>query len=341
MADGDEHKCTGKFHDLPKVELHVHLEGAIPAAALWQLIQKYGSTEITNLEMLREKFVFTDFEHFINTWVWKNTFIREYEDFELIAEAVARSMVEQNIIYAEAFFSPPDFYRFGLKCAEIARAIRAGLNKVPQIKVKLVADLVRDFGAAAAMETLHQVSEVKDEAGIVGIGIGGSEAAFPAELFSESFSKARDLGLRTSAHAGEAAGAESIWQAVRCLQADRIGHGTRAFEDPSLIACLKDKRVPIEMCPISNVCTRVVKNVSEHPIRGYFDQGLLVSVNTDDPSMFGTSMCYEFESLSDNLGFTEKEIRKLMLNAVDSAWVSAEEKHALHRRLKSTDPDLA
>jgi adenosine deaminase len=328
-TDNFDHKCSGRFHNVPKVELHLHLEGAIPPAALWRLIQKYGSADVKSLDEVQERFVFTNFEHFINTWIWKNTFIREYEDFELIAEAVAFQMAEQKIVYAEVFFSAPDFYRFGLRCPEIAMAIRAGLNKVPQIEIKLISDLVRDYGAESAMLTLHEVNEIKSEAGVIGIGIGGSEAAYPADLFWEVYARARTFGFRTTAHAGEAAGADSIWQALNVLEADRIGHGTRAFEDPALLEQIARLSIPVEMCPISNVCTRVVSQLSAHPIRDYFDRGLLISVNTDDPSMFGTSLCYEFESLSEDLNFTDEEIKQLMLNAVESSWASVERKNQL------------
>ena len=224
------------YERVPKVELHLHLEGAIPVEALWQLVQKYGVPEdVPNLAALQKKFVYRDFPHFIKTWVWKNQFLREYEDFSFIAEAVARDLAAQNIRYVEAFFSPGDFARFGLTPDRLAVAIRAGLRRVQDTEISLVADLIRDFGPSIGAHVLQRVNDVRDEAGIIGIGIGGSEQSHPPEPWRDVYEQARSLGLRTSCHAGEAAGPESVWGAISTLRADRIGHATRAVEDPALV----------------------------------------------------------------------------------------------------------
>ena len=150
---------------VPKVEIHLHLEGAIPLPALWQLVQKYGGDpDLPDVAALTNKFVFRDFPHFIETWIWKNQFIREYEDFTFIAEAVARDLAQQNIRYVEAFFSPGDFSRHGLEPQGIAVAIRKGLQRVPEVRVELIADLIRDTGPdlEKATNTLHAVNEVRN-----------------------------------------------------------------------------------------------------------------------------------------------------------------------------------
>ena len=200
---------------VPKVELHLHLEGAIPHATLWELLQKYdGDPALPDRQALVRKFAYRDFPHFIETWIWKNRFLREYEDFTLLAEAVARDLVRQNVRYVEAFYSPSDFRHQGLEPQPSTAAIRRGLDRVPEIEVALVADLVRDSELPAAARTLAQVREVQD-LGVIGIGLGGSEQAFPPEPFAGLFEEARRHGLHTSAHAAEAAGAESVWGA-RC-----------------------------------------------------------------------------------------------------------------------------
>jgi len=203
---------TNWFERIPKVELHIHLEGAIPYDALWELVKKYGGDpEVPTLEALLRKFEFKDFPHFIDTWVWKNQFLREYEDFTFIAEAVARDLLEQNIRYVEAFYSPPDFTdRHGLTTQKLTEAIRAGFSQVSEIEINLVADLVRDFGPEKAAHTLAEVAEVK-ALDVIGIGIGGSEQNFPPEPFKDIYEQARVFGFHTSAHAGEVAGAESVW----------------------------------------------------------------------------------------------------------------------------------
>ncbi len=317
------------FERLPKVELHVHLEGAIPHPALWELIRKYGGDpSVPDLEALRQRFEYTDFSQFIKTWSWKNQFLREYEDFTLIAEVTARDLASQNIRYAEMFFSPSLFVRYGLEVQRLAEAVRTGLDRVRGITVAMIADLVRDYGPKAEARTLAQLKEVKDR-GVIGIGIGGSEDRFPPEPFAPVFREARRLGFRTNAHAGEAAGAESIWEAIRRLQAERIGHGIRAHEDPSLVEYLGEKQIPLEMCPLSNVRTGVVHQLSNHPIRRYFEQGLAVTVNTDDPRMFNTYLAKEYQSLVEECGFSRREICGLVLAAIESSWASADGKQSL------------
>ncbi len=317
------------FEELPKVELHLHLEGAIPYDALWELVQKYGGDEsVSSKEMLKRRFEYRDFPHFIETWVWKNQFLREYEDFTFIAEAAARDLAEQNIRYAEVFFSPPDFARQGLKTQAITAAVRTGLERVKQIEIALVADLVRDFGPERGEITLAEINEVK-QLGVVGVGIGGSEQDFPPQAFEAVFARARRLGFRTSAHAGEAAGAESIWGAIRSLQVDRIGHGTRAEEDEALLDYLVEHRIPVEMCPISNVRTGVVGSYEQHPVRRYFERGMVLSINTDDPKMFGNSLSEEYLLLTEKQGFSRAEIKELVLGGIQMSWMPEGKKQQL------------
>ena len=321
---------------MPKVELHIHLEGAIPAVTLWELVKKYNGTgEVNNIDELKKKFEYSDFPHFIDTWVWKNRFLNEYDDFEFIAEQAALNMVKQNIKYAEMFYSPPDFMRKGLNSKKITEAVYKGISKhKDKITINLVADLVRDFGPVKAMNTLRQINEVKS-LNVVGIGIGGSEHAFPPGVFKDVYEAARNFGFHTSAHAGEASGAESIWGALKELKADRIGHGTRAYEDPSLVEYLKVNSVPIEMCPISNVKTGVVSSIDKHPIKEFYNKGLNVFVNTDDPEMFNNTMVDEYYECIYSMGFKLSDVKQLALNAINSAWCSNEMKNLFSEDLNN------
>jgi adenosine deaminase len=284
---------------LPKVELHVHLEGAIPVAALWELVTKYGRPpDLSSLEDLERRFAYRDFPHFLETWSWKNGFLREYADFTFIASRVAADLADQHIVYAEAFYSPGDFARHGLEVQRLTEAIRTGLaSHADRVQVNLVADLVRNFGPELGLRWLREVDEVK-HLGVVGIGIGGAEA-------------------------------------VRALSVDRIGHGTRAVEDPSLVALIAERRIPIETCPISNVRTGVVPSVSAHPIRTFIEAGVPVTVNTDDPKMFHTSLEDEYGALASELGFTWSEIQALNANAAAAAWCGEDEKARLAARLRA------
>lgn len=317
------------YERVPKVELHLHLEGAIPCEALWVLVQKYGGDPaVHDLNALERRFHYRDFAHFLETWRWQVQFLREYEDFTLIAAAVARDLASQSIRYVEAFYSPPDYARHGLTPQRLTEAVRAGLDQVPGISVALVADLVRDYGHEKAAVTLAQVHEVQS-LGVVGIGIGGSEAEFPPEPFAPVYAEARRLGFHTSAHAGEAAGAASIWGAIRALGVERIGHGVRAAEDPALLDYLVEHRIPLEMCPISNLRTGVIRSLEQHPARRYFERGIIVTISTDDPKMFGNSLAEEYRLLEEKLGFRRREICALILNGIQSSWLTEENKREL------------
>lgn len=310
-----------RLRNLRKIEIHLHLEGSIPMPALWELVEKYNaSKEVGSLDELRERFRFRSFAHFIETWVWKNRFLREYEDFTFISEEVARSLAQQNICYVEAFFSPGDFEGIGLQAGRIAEAIREGLNRVSgRVEVNLVADLIRDFGPENGLRWLHEVAEAQSF-GIIGIGIGGSEQNFPPEPYAAVYEEARRLGFRTSAHAGEAAGPESVWAAIRELKVDRIGHGTSAAKDPELVAYLKRHRVPLEMCPISNLRTGVIALPEDHPVHSFYSQGLRVTVNTDDPMMFNNSLIDEYQLLIGTFGFAFEDVVQVNRNAAEAAW---------------------
>jgi adenosine deaminase len=325
------------YERVPKVELHVHLEGAIPLEVLWVLVQKYGGDpQVPDLAALQRKFVYSDFPHFIDTWRWMIQFLRDYEDFTFFSEAVARDLASQNIRYAEAFYSPPDFTRRGLDLVRLTEAIRLGLGRVPGIEIALVADVVRDYGPDVAAATLAQVNEVRS-LGVIGIGLGGSEQDHPPEAFRSVFAQARRLGLHTTAHAGEAAGPESVWGAIRALQVERIGHGARAGEDEALLDVLADTQLPLELCPSSNVCTGVVNSIDEHPVRGLFEHGLCLTINSDDPRMFGTSLAGEYRLLEERLGFSRQEVRTLILNGISASWLPVERKQAMADQF-CTDP---
>ncbi len=306
--------------ELPKAELHLHLEGAIPPGALWALIEKYGGDpSVLSPADLRKRLTYADFPAFIEAWIWKNGFLRDYEDFGFIAEAVARSLADQKIFYAEIFFSPSRFAARGLSPQELVLAIRRGFDRVPETELWLIPDLVRDHGPERAARTLREIVEVRDR-GVVGVGLGGSEHLFPPEPFAEVYAEARRLGFRTTAHAGEAAGAGSVRACLEVLGVERIGHATRAEEDPALLDLLAGRRVPLELCPLSNLATGVVPDIAGHPVRRYWERGLAVTINSDDPGMFHNTLAEEYALLHETFGFTADEIRRLVLNALQAAW---------------------
>ena len=319
---------------VPKVELHLHLEGAIPHPALWQLICKYGGdSRAPDAASLPAAFVYRDFPDFIDRWMWKQGFLRETADYELVGAAVAAELARQRIVYAEAFYTPADAALAGLSTQEVSLALRRGLASVAGVEVALIADLARNYGPVSGARTVEEVGEVAAEAGVIGIGLGGSEHRYPPEPFAPVYERARSLGLRTTAHAGEVVGPESVWGAIRSLGVERVDHGTRAVEDPALLTYLAERRVPVTSCPGSNVATGAVGSLEAHPIRALLDAGVVVSVATDDPAMFGLSLAGEFAALQSRLGLSDADVRILMLNAVESCWLPDDRRVALRERL--------
>jgi len=306
---------------MPKAELHFHLEGAIPVPVLWELIQHHGGDPIIkSKKQLAEWFSYRDFAHFMETWTWMNGFLRCYDDFEFAAEAVARHLVAQNIVYVEAFFSPSDFRHHGLEPQGIATAIRAGLDRVEGVEVPLIVDLVRDRGPKGTARTLAAIKEVASDAGVIGVGIGGFELAHPPEQFAAVYDEARQAGFRLTAHAGEEAGPESVWGAIRDLGAERIGHGVRSIDDPNLVAYLVEHQIPLEVCPTSNLRTGVIAHWDQHPVRRLIDAGVMVTINTDDPAMFDATLAGEFENLEQHFGLEEAALKRLSLAVIDASW---------------------
>lgn len=317
---------------MPKIELHLHLEGAFMLESLMTLIDKYGGDpSINSVEELEKKFIFKDFPHFIETWVWKNQFFKSPEDFEFTTYHTLKDLHKQNVVYTEAFYSPWDFAGNGLGAQEITEAHLSAVNRAEKnfgIQCKLIADISRDVGWENSVQRFKQIIPYRD-LGVIGIGLGGSEQQYPNELYEDVFKLAKQEGFHVVAHAGEAAGAESVLSVLDVLKAERIGHGVRAIEDPDLIDKLKENKIPLEVCVTSNLKTGVFPSLEEHPIKEFFEQGLAVNINTDDPTMFGTTLTDEFLLLYDGLNFSIDDINKLTINAVDATFLSEDEKREL------------
>ena len=324
------------FHNaiikMPKVEIHLHLEGAFTFEFLFGLVQKYGGdSQIKDVNDLRAKFVFKDFAHFIETWFWKNKFFRSPEDFEESTYQTIKNLSSQNVVYAEVFFSPWDFGSSGLKIESIIEATISGIKKAEKdfpINIGLIADIVRDHGAQTSMQRLNQITPFLRK-GIIGIGLGGNEKKFPPVLFQDVFLEARRRGFRTTVHAGEAAGPESIWSAINDLHAERIGHGVRAIEDTKLVEYLKENQIPLEICITSNLRTKVFRSLCEHPFSLFYKEGLLVTVNSDDPPMFGANITDELILLHDKLDYSPEDILKLMKNSITASFLDERDKKRL------------
>jgi adenosine deaminase len=321
---------------MPKVELHLHLEGAFTLEFLLTQIQTYDRGQaFASLAELQKRFILRDFNHFIETWCWKNQFFRSAQDFERSTYQTLADLSRQNVVHVEAFFSPWDFAANGIVAPEIIDATIAGKLAAERdfgISCFLIADLDRDLGHQTAGDRLNDVKKHRDT--IVAIGLGGNESRYPAHLYADVFDAARRNGFHCVAHAGEAAGAGSIRAALNLLQAERIGHGITAMHDPELMEELRRRQIPLEISLTSNIMTKVVKDLAHHPVRRFYQEGLLVTINSDDPTMFNSTLTNEYQLLHDRLDFRLNDLRQLTINAAHASFLASEEKN---RILQSID----
>jgi len=312
------------IHGMPKVELHVHLEGSIRPATLLVLAERNRVDLPTHdLAGLREFYRFVDFEHFIQVYFTISRCLQTVQDFELIAYEFGTDMARQNIRYAEVTFTPHTHVtNTGLPFAEIMAGINRGRARAHEehgVEFRWILDIVRNNP-----ESRHQVAAWAAGAldqGVVGLGLGGSEQGYPPEWFADAFALAREAGLHSVPHAGEIAGPESVWGAIRSLGAERLGHGVRSIEDPSLVAYLRERQIPLEVCPTSNLCLGVYPSYQEHPLRRLVDLRIWVTVNSDDPPMFGTDLVGEYQALADHMGYTSAELERLSLDALHASFL--------------------
>ncbi len=317
---------------IPKVELHLHIEGAVPPDTMLALIhRKEPHSTIRNVEDLQRRFTFIDFPHFLELWCWKDTFITSEQDFEEIAYQVLRNLHKQNVKYLEAHYAPGGYLEQGHSIQAITENLLAGRNRAFQdfgIRCEFIIDMIRHHGPEKGFMYLDAATPYLGK-GVIGVGLGGPEHDFPADPYAELYQEARRRGFRLTAHAGEAAGADSIWACIDRLEVERIGHGLRAYEDPKLIKLLKERRIPLEMCVVSNVKTGVCASLVDHPIRDYFIKGLLVTVSSDDPAMFQTSINHEYEVLIQEFGFNRDELQRISLNGIEASFLPEEEKRRI------------
>lgn len=313
---------------IPKVEQHVHIVGSTrPETLLWLLKEGGLNKSLETVKDVRRLFQYRDFPHFIT--IYKTIFrcITREDQFERITYEMLEDEARCNVGYVEASFSAPDHVKEGLDYGLMLDAINRGVHHANLdfgIQCNLRIDLVRNYGPDVGMQVLDWIENKSDN--IVSVDIGGSEARFPPKPFARVYQRAKEMGLHLVAHAGEAAGPESIWDAINYLNVERIGHGVTASRDPELIDYLLERDITIEMCPTSNLRTGVVPSLQEHPIRTFFDKRINVTINTDDPSMFNTDMNNEYLQLHRQLDFTISELFKLTLNALDSSFLPETQK---------------
>ncbi|MEU6978896.1 MULTISPECIES: adenosine deaminase [unclassified Streptomyces] len=309
---------------LPKAELHVHHVGSASPRIVAELAARHPDSKVpTDPEALSDYFVFTDFAHFIDVYLSVVDLVRTPEDVRLLTFEVARDMARQNIRYAELTITPYSSTRRGIDehafMAAIEDARRAAETELGVI-LRWCFDIPGEAGLEAAEETARLAVDLRPE-GLVSFGLGGPEIGVPRPQFKPYFDRARAAGLRSVPHAGETTGPETVWDALNDLGAERIGHGTSSVQDPELLKHLAEHRIALEVCPTSNIATRAVERLEDHPIRQMVDAGVLVTVNSDDPPMFGTDLNNEYAVAARLLGLDERGVAALAKNAVEASFL--------------------
>jgi aminodeoxyfutalosine deaminase len=316
---------------LPKAELHVHHVGSASPRIVSALAARHPDSKVpTAPEALADFFTFTDFAHFIDVYLSVVDLIRTPEDVRLLTYEVARDLARQNVRYAELTITPYSSTRRGIDAKAFMDAIedaRTAAETEFGTVLRWCFDIPGEAGLESAEETVRLATDDKlRPEGLVSFGLGGPEIGVPRPQFKPYFDRAIAAGLRSVPHAGETTGPETVWSALRDLRAERIGHGTSSAQDPALLAHLAEHGIPLEVCPTSNIATRAVRTLEEHPLKTFVDAGVTVTINSDDPPMFSTDLNTEYAVAARLLDLDERGVADLAKAAVNASFLDAEGK---------------
>jgi adenosine deaminase/aminodeoxyfutalosine deaminase len=329
------------IQSLPKAELHLHLEGSVDPATLAELSRRHntplptennrydvtGSGDVLTEEDVRRLYSYKDFNGFLMAFKAVTERLRAPEDYELVTYRLMQKLRQQNVMHAEVYVSVGVIRWRGQTVEPLFEGMERGRERGQRdfgVSLLWIFDAVRHFGAEAAAEVFELAARLR-ERNVVAVGIGGDEARGPAEWFRDLYRKAAENGLHLTAHAGETTGPESIWGALN-IGAERIGHGLAAARDPELLEIMAQKQVPVEVCVSSNLRTGACPKVEEHPLKKFFDHGLMITLNTDDPAMFQTSLNREYEIVQQEFNFSEEHLRELARNSFEASFLPVEKK---------------
>ena len=316
---------------LPKLELHLHLEGSLEPELMFDLAQRNGiQLPFDSIEAVRQAYQFNNLQDFLDIYYQGANVLQCEQDFYDLVWAYLEKCQQQHVVHVEPFFDPQTHTDRGIKFATvingISRALEDGEEKLG-ITSELILCFLRHLSEEAAFDTLQQAEPFLDR--IIAVGLDSSEQGHPPEKFSRVFAKARELELLTVAHAGEEGPADYIWTAIDKLKVSRIDHGVRAIEDQKLMRHLVDTRIPLTVCPLSNIKLRVFENMSQHNILEMLARGVCVTVNSDDPAYFGGYMTENFLALAESLDMTKAQAQQLVLNSIEASFAGDRRKQEL------------
>jgi aminodeoxyfutalosine deaminase len=323
---------------LPKVELHVHLEGSMRPAVLLELARRNGIELPAQDEAgLKRWFRFTDFEHFVQVYLACSRALRSPEDFQLLALDFLTEQAYQNVVYTEVHFTISTHLANGANGDEVLAALAEAIAEGERrhgVTLRLIPDIVRNVGVEPADRTVDWALAGWKRGLVAALGLSGSERLYPNEPFREHFAAAKREGIHRVAHAGEHAGPESIRSALQVCDAERIGHGVRAIEDPTLMEELREKQIPLEVCPSSNLCLGVAPDLAAHPFDRLYRAGLALSVSSDDPAFFNTNLTLEYLRLHQTFGYSAAELAGLSLAALRQSFLPEPERSRLEESFR-------
>lgn len=326
MVTAPEPRPSQFIVSLPKAELHLHLEGSIQPPTIVELQQRRDIPN-PNLEQAEQFYRYQNFTEFLLSFKAVTELLRTPEDYELITYRLMEQLKAENVLHAEVYISVGVILWRKQNFEVLLEGMERGRQRGERdfgVSLLWIFDATRHFGVEEARKVAELAVRYKNEH-VVGFGIGGDERRAAPELFLDVFSYCEENGLGLTAHAGETTGPESIWGALN-LKAERIGHCLSAARDPELIEELSRRQIPIEVCITSNLQTGCCTTINEHPVRSYFDHGLMVTLNTDDPAMFRTSLSCEYQLAQNNFGFTDEHLRELARNSFEASFLPAEKK---------------
>ncbi|HET9021154.1 MAG TPA: adenosine deaminase [Ornithinibacter sp.] len=323
---------------LPKAELHVHHVGSASPRIVAELARRHPSSPVPHDPVELERFfTFTDFAHFVDVYLTTVDLLRTAEDVRMLTYEVSRELAGQRVRYAELTMTPYTSVVRGIPIEAYTEAIedaRVAGERDHGVVLRWIYDIPGESGLESADATLSYALEHRPEA-LVGFGLGGPEIGVPRPQFEPHFTAARAAGLHSVPHAGESTGPQSVWDALTLLGAERIGHGTSSVQDQRLLDHLAEQSVPLEVCPTSNIATRVVERLEDHPVRAMRDAGVVVTVNSDDPPMFGTTLNREYEIAAGLLDLDEAGVVDLALAAVDASFAPDEVRVRLRDEIRA------
>ncbi len=326
------------LREVPKAELHVHLEGSILPATLLKLAKRNNvALPVTTLEEMQQWFKYRNFPHFVEIYVAISSCLKTSEDYEQIVYEFGETMARQHIRYAEATFSACTHrYTLGIPHDVYFTGMTRGRERAKQdfgVEINWIFDIVRDVAVGPGMSKRadYTVAVAKEciADGVVALGLGGLEVGYPPEWFEKWFEQGRAVGLHSIPHAGETEGPASIWGAIRALGAERIGHGVRAMEDPELVEFLAKNHIPLEVCPTSNLRLGVYLSIEEHPFPQLYKAGIPLTINSDDPPLFNTTLNDEVGLLASAFHYDRQTIDEILLNGIRYSFLSPERKRML------------